>query len=124
MQRDLIPTQWKDILKRAEKAAEKGVQIRFQTAPRGIGVLLGLEATFHPFVGFPTYKTIAHLSLEERVTAMRDPARFTTDTTRSLRNAESAGGGAAAGGNGSRTTEDADLHGRMTSGATRPTRMV
>ena len=74
IQRDLIPTQWKDILLRAEKAAEKGVQIRFQTAPRGIGVLLGLEATFHPFVGFPTYKTIAHLPLEERVKAMRDPA--------------------------------------------------
>jgi N-acyl-D-aspartate/D-glutamate deacylase len=40
----------------------------------GIGVLLGLEATFHPFMGFPSYKAIAHLPLAERVAAMRDPA--------------------------------------------------
>ncbi len=33
--------------------------MRCQVAPRGIGVLLGLEATFHPFMGFPSYKAIA-----------------------------------------------------------------
>ncbi len=73
MQRDLIPTQWMDIRRRAEEANAKGVQVRLQAAPRGIGVLLGLEATFHPFVGFPSYKAIAHLPLAERVRHMRDP---------------------------------------------------
>lgn len=73
MQRDHVPVQFKRIIKRAEEANEKGLTIRLQCAPRGIGVLLGLEATFHPFMGFPTYKTIHHLPLAERVAKMRNP---------------------------------------------------
>ena len=73
MQRDHSPNQWKWILERAEKAADKGLTIRCQVAARGIGVMLGLEATFHPFMGFPSYKRIHHLPLAERVKAMRDP---------------------------------------------------
>jgi N-acyl-D-aspartate/D-glutamate deacylase len=48
--------------------------MRVLTAPRGIGVILGLEATFHPFIGFPSYKRIAHLPLAERVREMRSGA--------------------------------------------------
>ncbi|MBM4357013.1 MAG: amidohydrolase family protein [Deltaproteobacteria bacterium] len=72
-QRDQAPDQWKRILARAEAATDKGLPIRVLTAPRGIGVILGLEATFHPFIGFPSYKRIAHLPLAERVAAMRSP---------------------------------------------------
>lgn len=74
MQRDQAPTQWERIIERAEKATEQGKTIRLQVAARAIGVMLGLEATFHPFMGFPSYKTIAHLPLEERVRRMRDPS--------------------------------------------------
>jgi N-acyl-D-aspartate/D-glutamate deacylase len=73
MQRDHAPDQWRRILGRIEKAVEKGLDVRAQVGARGIGVLLGLEATFHPFMGFPSYKAIAHLPLEERVRRMRDP---------------------------------------------------
>ncbi|RYZ68189.1 MAG: D-aminoacylase [Proteobacteria bacterium] len=73
MQRDKNPTQWQDILRRSEAAVAKGIDIRMQVAPRGIGVLLGLEATFHPFIGFPSYKAVAHLSLAERVAHLRTP---------------------------------------------------
>ena len=73
MQRDLIPSQWRDILRRVDAANARGLDLRVQVAPRGIGVLLGLEATFHPFIGFPTYKTFAHLPLAERVREMRRP---------------------------------------------------
>ncbi len=66
--------QWKKIIARSEKAVEKGHNIRLQVGARGIGVLLGLEATFHPFMGFPSYKKISHLSLAERVERMSDPA--------------------------------------------------
>jgi N-acyl-D-aspartate/D-glutamate deacylase len=74
MQRDLDTTQWRKILARAEKANDKGTNIRVQVGARGIGVLLGFEATFHPFLGFPSYKAIAALPLEERVRRMREPA--------------------------------------------------
>ncbi len=74
MQRDLDTTQWKKILSRAEHANQKGIPFRLQVGARGIGVLLGFEATFHPFIGFPSYKAIATLPLEERVRRMRDVA--------------------------------------------------
>jgi N-acyl-D-aspartate/D-glutamate deacylase len=74
MQRDLDTTQWRKILARAENANERGISIRVQVGARGIGVLLGFEATFHPFIGFPSYKAIATLPLSVRVARMRDGA--------------------------------------------------
>lgn len=74
MQRDHSPKQWQWIFERAEKAAEKGHTIRCQVAARAIGVMLGLQATFHPFMGFPTYKAMHDLPLAERVAKLRDPA--------------------------------------------------
>jgi len=73
MQRDQSPDQWKWILRRCEQAAAKGTPIHVQVAPRPIGVLLGLEATFHPFIGYPSYKEIHALPRSERVARMRDP---------------------------------------------------
>jgi len=65
--------QWKKILSRVEGAVEKGMNMKVQSAPRGIGVLIGLEATFHPFMGFPSFKEVATLSLAERVAHLRKP---------------------------------------------------
>ena len=73
MQRDHSPEQWRWILDRASKANEKGLRVRCQVGARGIGVMLGLQATFHPFMGFPSYKKISHLPLDQRVAAMRNP---------------------------------------------------
>lgn len=73
MQRDHAPDQWRRIFRRVERAVELGLDVRCQVGARAIGVLLGLEATFHPFMGFPSYKAIAELPLAERVTRMRDP---------------------------------------------------
>ncbi len=72
MQRDQSPEQWRWITERAERANAKGISIRLQVAPRPIGVLLGLEATFHPFIGYPSYKAISQLPRSERVARMRD----------------------------------------------------
>jgi N-acyl-D-aspartate/D-glutamate deacylase len=84
MQRDHAPDQWRRIFARAERAVASGLDVRCQVAARGIGVLLGLEATFHPFMAFPSYKSIAHLPLGERVARMHDPAlraRMLAETT-------------------------------------------
>jgi N-acyl-D-aspartate/D-glutamate deacylase len=84
MQRDQSPQQWRWILRRAEQASARGLPIHVQVAPRPIGVLLGLEATFHPFMGYPSYKAIAHLPRSERVARMRESslrARMLAETS-------------------------------------------
>ncbi len=73
LERDQAPNQWRGILRRANEATAKGVPMRVQVAARPIGLLLGLDATFHPFMGFPTYKALAHLPLEERARKLEEP---------------------------------------------------
>jgi N-acyl-D-aspartate/D-glutamate deacylase len=73
LQRVGATEQWRKILTRIERANASGVAVRAQVATRGIGVILGLEATFHPFIGFPSYKAVAHLPLAERVRELRRP---------------------------------------------------
>ncbi|MBX3250393.1 MAG: amidohydrolase family protein [Myxococcales bacterium] len=73
MQRDHSPDQWRWILEGATRANAEGLDVRCQVAARAIGVMLGLQATFHPFMGFPSYKAISHLPLAERVARMKDP---------------------------------------------------
>ena len=74
MQRDQSPDQWRWVLDHVDRLRSEDLPVHVQCAPRGIGVLLGLDATFHPFIGFPSYKAISELPLEERVARMRDPA--------------------------------------------------
>ena len=74
LQRIKDTSQWKRVLERVESCEAAGLSMRVQVAARGIGILLGLEATFHPFMGFPSFQRIAELPLAEQVAAMRDPA--------------------------------------------------
>ncbi|MEQ1686394.1 MAG: amidohydrolase family protein [Burkholderiaceae bacterium] len=75
LQRDPGGAQWQAIRERVDIAVSKGLPLYLQTAARGIGVINGLEASFHPFMGFPGFKEIAQLPLAERAAAMREPAR-------------------------------------------------
>jgi N-acyl-D-aspartate/D-glutamate deacylase len=75
LQRDPGGEQYKAIQARAEAAVAAGLPLYLQTAARGIGVINGLDASFHPFMGFPGYKEVAHLPLAERAAALRDPTR-------------------------------------------------
>lgn len=87
MQRDFAPDQWLKLINLSEKLKEEGVDARMQVAPRAIGVFLGFNCTFHPFMGYPTYKTIADLPLAERVARMKDPefkARVLSEKTDKL----------------------------------------
>jgi N-acyl-D-aspartate/D-glutamate deacylase len=75
LQRDPGGEQYLRIQERVEKAVANGLPLFMQTGARGIGVLNGLDARFHPFMGFPSYKKVAHLPLAERAAALRDPDR-------------------------------------------------
>ncbi len=73
LQREPGAEQWKRIRARAEQANAQGLTMRLQTAARGIGVINGLDASFHPFMGFPTYKSLASMPLAERAAQLRQP---------------------------------------------------
>ena len=75
LQRDPGGEQYEAIRARVEAAVAAGLPLYLQTAARGIGVINGLNASFHPFMGFPGYKEVIHLPLPERAAALREPAR-------------------------------------------------
>jgi N-acyl-D-amino-acid deacylase len=65
---------WKRFLELLEgQAADGGPRIRGQAFPRPVGVLFGLDLSFHPFALNPSYREIAHVPLAERVEMMRAP---------------------------------------------------
>ena len=58
----------------AEESRLEGMDIRPQIAGRPTGILQGLTSNFHVFIAHPTWRReIAHLSLEEKLTAMARP---------------------------------------------------
>ncbi len=84
MERDQAPNQWRQILARSSAARAKGLDMHVQVAARPIGLLLGLDATFHPFMGFPTYKAMVTLPLAERARRLAEPetrARLLSETS-------------------------------------------
>ena len=75
LQRDPGGEQWQAIRQRVDAAVAQGLPLYLQTAARAIGVINGLDASFHPFMGFPGYKAVAELPLAQRAAALREPAR-------------------------------------------------
>ena len=56
------------------QARAEGLPIRAQVFPRPIGMLFGLELSFHPFRFHPSFQEIGDLPLTEKVARLRDPA--------------------------------------------------
>lgn len=65
---------WRKSLAALSEAAEAGLQMRAQVAPRPVGMFYGLDLSFHPFAYHPSFKAIKHLPLAEKVARLRDPA--------------------------------------------------
>ncbi|MDB6158920.1 MAG: Amidohydrolase 3, partial [Gammaproteobacteria bacterium] len=74
VQGDVIPDQWRELLRRLDQAAADGFPIKAQVAGRPVGLMLGLQGSVHPFVSRPSFQAIADKALPEQVAAMRDPA--------------------------------------------------
>ena len=77
------PGQWREMYAHLEQGAREGLNIRGQVLPRPTGALLGLELSYHPFSLNPSYRSIAHLTLPEKVRALQDPqlrARLLAET--------------------------------------------
>ncbi|HEX4819567.1 MAG TPA: amidohydrolase family protein [Acidimicrobiales bacterium] len=61
-----------DVITRANE--EEGLRMRAQVPARGIGVLVGLQATVNPLKGSPTYQALGDPPIEELATLLADPA--------------------------------------------------
>jgi N-acyl-D-aspartate/D-glutamate deacylase len=68
------PEQWRDLLDRIEAAVAEGLPIRAQVAPRPVGLLVGLQSSYHPLLAFPAYADTATLPVAAQAGALRDPA--------------------------------------------------
>ncbi len=64
---------WRGYTAGLRKAREENLPISGQFYPRPIGMLFGLDLSYHPFSLNPSYKAIENLPLEEKLKAMRDP---------------------------------------------------
>lgn len=71
---DMLPDSHKGLLEQMEQSTASGLPIRGQVFPRPVGILFGLDLSFHAFRFNPSYREIENLPLSERVAAMRDPA--------------------------------------------------
>ncbi|MGA1439440.1 MAG: N-acyl-D-amino-acid deacylase family protein [Ilumatobacteraceae bacterium] len=67
------PDDWRSELDAFAEATASGVTMRGQVAARAVGLVLGLDATLHPFLFSPAYVDIAGLPLAERVAHLRHP---------------------------------------------------
>jgi N-acyl-D-amino-acid deacylase len=67
------PDAWRKSLTALSHATKDGLPMRAQIAPRPVGMLYGLELSFHPFAFHPSYKAISRLPLAQRLARMKDP---------------------------------------------------
>jgi N-acyl-D-aspartate/D-glutamate deacylase len=74
IQVDHAPDRWRELLAGVAEANAAGQALRVQVGARPIGILFGLEATLHPFMGHEGYKALAGLPIDERVARLRDPS--------------------------------------------------
>jgi N-acyl-D-aspartate/D-glutamate deacylase len=65
---------WRKYLRGLEEANAEGLTIRGQVYPRPVGLLFGLDLSFHPFALHPSFRPLADLPLADKVKALRDPA--------------------------------------------------
>ncbi|MBC7504789.1 MAG: amidohydrolase family protein [Sandarakinorhabdus sp.] len=65
---------WRTYLRALEAANVEGITIRGQVYPRPVGLLFGLDLSFHPFSLHPSFRSLADLPLADKVAALRDPA--------------------------------------------------
>jgi len=73
LQLETAPEAWRHWLATLADANAAGLPMKAQVAARAVGVLLGLDATLHPFCSHPSWPELAALPRAERLARLRDP---------------------------------------------------
>ena len=72
VQNPFEPESFHSVLERIDRARADGLAITAQVSARGIGLLLGLPCTLHPFMNNPVFAEIADLPVIDQARAMAD----------------------------------------------------
>ena len=74
LQTHAYPEEWQDLLTRIAAANADGIQITGQVRGRPTSTLLGFELSENPFLGCPSWKKLAPLTIDDRLSMLRDPS--------------------------------------------------
>lgn len=66
--------EWRESLAELSAANADNLEMRAQVAPRPVGMLYGLDLSFHPFSLHPSFRPLRDRPLADKVAAMRDPS--------------------------------------------------
>ncbi|WP_448624363.1 N-acyl-D-amino-acid deacylase family protein [Geodermatophilus sp. URMC 64] len=67
------PSGYRTVLERLAEAQAAGLPMRAQVAARGVGLVMGLELTLHPFMTNPVWQELAGLPLAEQAARLARP---------------------------------------------------
>lgn len=70
---DNQPELWRQQLDHVESAQAAGLDIRGQVLSRPIGMMMGHASSMNPFYRRPTFLSLDHLSMDEKLEQLRDP---------------------------------------------------
>ena len=71
VQVDGAPQLWAETLAGVDRAAAEGLAFTAQVGSRAVGILLGLQASIHPFMTHPLWRALESSSHEARIAAIR-----------------------------------------------------
>ncbi|HSH07389.1 MAG TPA: amidohydrolase family protein [Burkholderiales bacterium] len=69
-----VPQRWRETLAGIRAARAAGLEVTGQVGSRAVTIMMGLEATVHPFVTHPLWQAMADLAPAERVARIRGDA--------------------------------------------------
>lgn len=64
---------WRTVLDRIADANEENLSVRAQVAARGVGLVMGLRCTLHPFMTNPVWRDLATRPFDEQVARLTRP---------------------------------------------------
>ena len=74
LQHEHLPNRWRRVMEHMHAANDAGIKMRAQVGARPVALIFSLGLTLCPFSQLPTYESIHHLPLAEKLEKMRDPA--------------------------------------------------
>ena len=76
VQMAIAPNRWAETLASVDQACADGLEVTAQVGSRPIGIMLGLQASQHPFVAHPLWQELQQLDHETRITRLANDSEL------------------------------------------------